>query len=121
LEVLLVLPYRPPFEEKQLHDRFASYRKQGEWFEYTGDLKAFIEEKIKDPSPSPKDDQACFNKEKARRDDWAEKARQLGFENTYADKYRAGRLSTKRKETDELEVGYPRNINSPYERWESSW
>jgi hypothetical protein len=58
LELLLCLPNRPPFEESQLHYRFRKYRVLGEWFEYRSDLKSFIDNKIKNPSPLKGDDLA---------------------------------------------------------------
>ena len=56
LVVLLTLPYRPPFEEKQLHFRFAQYRSHNEWFEYRDDLKDFIAKKLQNPAPQVEDD-----------------------------------------------------------------
>ena len=58
LSVLLVLPFRPPFEEKQLHERFYKYHPHGEWFEYAGELKQFIQDKLKDGAPTREDDLA---------------------------------------------------------------
>ena len=58
LEVLLLLPHKPPFEEIQMHRRFSQYRIQGEWFDYRGELKSFIESKIQDPTPTVEDDPA---------------------------------------------------------------
>jgi hypothetical protein len=56
LEVLLLLPNRPPFEEQQMHKRFSQYRVQGEWFRYAGELKDFVERKRIDPRPTNDDD-----------------------------------------------------------------
>ena len=61
LEVLLLLPHKPPFEEIQMHRRFSQYRIQGEWFDYRGELKSFIESKIQDPTPTVEDDLRSFN------------------------------------------------------------
>ena len=56
LEVLLLLPNKPPFEESQMHRRFSQYRLQGEWFRFAGELKDFIERKRIDPRPTNDDD-----------------------------------------------------------------
>lgn len=56
LEVVLVLPHRPPFEEQQLHRRFRVYRVQGEWFEYRDGLRKFVQDKGLDPTPLSEDD-----------------------------------------------------------------
>jgi Meiotically up-regulated gene 113 len=61
LEVLLLLPHTSPFEETQLHCRFSQYRTQGEWFEYRGELKSFVEKKIQNPKPTEDDDLRSFN------------------------------------------------------------
>lgn len=58
LELLLMLPHSPPFEEHQLHKRFDKYRTQGEWFEYCGELKRFVGQKIKNPAATVADDAA---------------------------------------------------------------
>lgn len=58
LEVVLVLPNRPPFEERQMHQRFSTYRKHGEWFEYRGELLKFIKNKQNNPQPTATDDLA---------------------------------------------------------------
>jgi Meiotically up-regulated gene 113 len=58
LQVILVLDYKPPFEENQLHFRFRDYREHGEWFRYEGELRKFIEMKKLNPIPTPEDDLA---------------------------------------------------------------
>jgi Meiotically Up-regulated Gene 113 (MUG113) protein len=58
LQVILVLDYKPPFEENQLHFRFRDYREHGEWFRYEGELHKFIEIKKLNPAPTPEDDLA---------------------------------------------------------------
>jgi len=63
LELLLTLPERPPFEEHQLHYRFRKYRIRGEWFEYRGDLKQFIENKAINPDIDVSDDSALVEKD----------------------------------------------------------
>jgi hypothetical protein len=56
LELLLALPHKPPFEEHQMHWRFRTYRRHGEWFDYLGDVKRFVEEKLVNPNPTKEDD-----------------------------------------------------------------
>lgn len=68
LDILLVLPHLAPFEEDQLHWRFRKYRQQGEWFEYRGELRDFIEQKRRDPSPQPEDDEVLGESEKGKDD-----------------------------------------------------
>lgn len=52
LELLLVLPEGEGlFQEKELHILFSKFRKHGEWFEYDGKVKTFIDN-LHDPSLS---------------------------------------------------------------------
>lgn len=69
LDLILVLPNTPPFEEYQLHGRFAKYRAHGEWFEYRDELVRFIEEKKLSPSPTEADDRALYEAEELDDDD----------------------------------------------------
>jgi hypothetical protein len=68
VEIVLLLPHLPPFEEGQLHWRFRKYRTPGEWFEYRGELRAFVERKRKNPSATPADDRALGESEEGKND-----------------------------------------------------
>lgn len=58
LEIVLLLPHRAPFEEDQLHWRFRKHHQQGEWFDYSTELRLFVARKRLDPLPEPEDDTA---------------------------------------------------------------
>ena len=47
LDLLLCLPHLMGFREEDMHYLFEGHRQRGEWFSYTTDLKAFVEDKRK--------------------------------------------------------------------------